>query len=1253
MLVIWACLSCLVTFFTGSYGCDFAQQRRHLEQEPQDGLTVAASNETAAGIAQNETEGMDGDGQDTTQPPSTMCAVVDPSSSFSALLGVQVDLKMLAYQARGTVKVRNQCQFSVQRLELVAPTAGSSATSTDLIELKWYAARSLTVDDVRNKTLLVADGRTWNATVDFIGDFTYDFTTIMEEEDTDYHKTLQDVGAILLTVSMAGGQQDEMLVASALIQKLIPGPAADLLAPQPTILENCWTVGEDVRIRWTVDYENQYIDWGLEYVSLDPANTWMAIGPAFPGSENRLMGGSDVVIGGFRQEDTDTDEPFVDDFFIGGYEVCTLLPDGSLDGVCRDSLWTGNEEDNNVELLYAHALEGVAFLRVRRPLQGTTPRFDHAITPGIAQNLLWARGPLSPVQGIADIQFHGYRYGELKNINIKETIWNCAPLKGINFDGDAVVEPADFDSSSDAFAEKFEQSVMLPGNHMEIFWTLFPDSDQIYLGARANAPSSSKWISIAVGESMTDSWAWVASFAGEEPNLLTYRLSGLDASTVRMTSEQNEIAMMKPGTSFVQREEGRLSFETMAQWPLPGMMPGMTGAPIIYAVGPSWDSDQVAPKREDEHFIRSAAPTTIDFATGASRVGDKPQNTMFLLHGIFMWLAWLVLAPMTSIASRYFRDDPCVPAGSSPSWIQLHKYGASTVLALSVIGMILSIVATTESRLGHFLSVHGRIGMALVAMIVIQNFFGLLRPDPDNPPVPLSFSVKAFTKRRLWACSHRLFAISMLSMGIAAVITGLQRLESFDSRTRHSVALSLIWIAMVVLLLVLYEFRKYKIVKTANRQESKAEALKQSDDHEEEALEPEPEVSLPVPSKWISSRLWVYGLPAAVGAGALVAFAVIAFSGSLSSEMKITVAGIADQAQPTLDSVSPSRPEVEAPEGCSAYPASHLGDGWCDDFEPFNTAPCGWDAGDCCNKTTSGIYNCKDPLSPIFGTSSPRGWWGGVIPRNPRYTAERDESLESLVTTYNNYYEFGTSKTISDEADKHADFLKATGWFIDISGLVENPMTLNVESFIRQIQLEERMYRHRCVEAWSITSPWIGFPLTKLLDIVRPLPEAGIVRFVSWENSEHSITQTPSSTFPWPYTEALTMAEARNELTMLTVGNFQKPLTPSQGAPIRLTVPWKFGYKSIKSIEQMSFLTDGGPGSESRRTFWSEIIDTEYGFWSNINPEVPHRRWSQATDRHYVSGFPGQRLDTVRMNGYQENVDYLYEDVLDDPKIYF
>ena len=1203
---------------------------------------------------------------------------------------------MHSRQARGLISIRSNCAFDVTRLE-VALAVGDGGS----IALDWYAALSLEASDVANRTLL-GPGGTLGAS-DLQGS---NASMVMLSDGMD----LSSVGAILLCERTASG--DSVVLASALIQKLVPGPAADLLLPQPTYFDNCLGLGRGVRVRWSIvegdtdesdgSNSSSFLDIGLEYVvpGDDAENTWMAFGPASPGVQDRLMGGSDVAIGGFRTND-DAEEaeedamPFGHDYYIGGYEVCTervLEGVTTLDGVCRDTVWAGGTQsdqknEDNVKLVHAQILEGVAFVRLRRPLlAATSSEWDHDILPGSPQHFVWARGPLDPSQGMAEVQFHGYQFGQLKDIDVGEITWSCPPLEGVELESDNTLTESDgsvsFAEGDDPFAEQFDHRTVLQGDVVEVFWTLMPETSSIHIGARAMLRSSSKWMSIAVGDSMTDSWAWVATLddSGDSegvPQLLAYRMSGLDASSVKVASTEEQNAMMTgPHNVSKSNEFGHLSFDVVAQWPLPGMDQGATSAPLIWAVGPSWRSgpDHTSPRREDEHSARSKASTTIDFATGAARLGKAPSNSMLLAHGAMMWIAWLIAAPLTCAASRFVRNDPCVPDGTSPNWIQLHKAGAATAMLFSLIGLILGVVAVSQTGLAHILSSHAKMGVALVAMIVTQNFFGALRPPADDPPPPPGFHLGAFTKRNIWSWSHRIFAITMLTVAVAAVITGSSRLEAFDTRARYGVTLSIVWIIIVAVYLFIHEVRKARIASAA--QSTSATGQDKLNDEEEDMLNTEDSPMMePTKSPWISTYWVVYVLPFMLGIVVLVILTAVTFTGSKTSEVQMTEASaIADStaSSSVVDDVISLEPTAEPTEGplvapedsmtdfvpsevssvgddCTAVPFTHVGDGWCDDFEPFNTAVCGWDGGDCCD-TGAAIYNCKDPASPKFGLASPVGWPNPLsVPRNPRYTVTRDESLESFVTTYNNYYEFGLSKDISDEAMSHADFLAPDSWYIDVSGLVENPMTLDVTSLIEQMQLEERLYRHRCVEAWSITAPWIGFPLAKLLDIVRPQAEAEIVQFVSWKDLTVSKTQS-SSNYPWPYTEALTIEEARNELTMLTVGAFGKPLTPQQGAPLRLTVPWKYGFKSIKSIEKITFLADDS--AASRRTFWNEANAAEYGFYANVNPLFPHRRWSQATERHYVEGFPGNRLDTTRMNGYQKQVDYLYED-LEDKAIYY
>ena len=249
---------------------------------------------------------------------------------------------------------------------------------------------------------------------------------------------------------------------------------------------------------------------------------------------------------------------------------------------------------------------------------------------------------------------------------------------------------------------------------------------------------------------------------------------------------------------------------------------------------------------------------------------------------------------------------------------------------------------------------------------------------------------------------------------------------------------------------------------------------------------------------------------------------------------------------------------------------------------------------------------------------------------NANFTVERQMTDEVVAATYNNYYEFTTSKsTVWKKVEK----FKTRPWEIEISGLVEKPMTVDVDDLIKQMPLEERIYRFRCVEAWAMVVPWIGFPMKALLEKVQPTTEAQYVRMLTFLDADMA-PQQRDPYLPWPYFEGLTLAEAMNDLTLLTVGIYGHILPPQHGAPIRLIVPWKYGFKSIKSIVSIE-LTDQQP-----RTFWNTLAPREYGFEANVNPNVPHPRWSQASERMIGTG---ERLPTLIYNGYGDAVAHLYE----------
>ena len=259
---------------------------------------------------------------------------------------------------------------------------------------------------------------------------------------------------------------------------------------------------------------------------------------------------------------------------------------------------------------------------------------------------------------------------------------------------------------------------------------------------------------------------------------------------------------------------------------------------------------------------------------------------------------------------------------------------------------------------------------------------------------------------------------------------------------------------------------------------------------------------------------------------------------------------------PTTPKWSYTCPARKDGAGCSAFPTSFVGDGWCDAQCPFNTAECLFDGGDCCNPK-SDFMDCRDPSSPYYGRVSAKGV-RSPAPRNPRYhipEVERPPSTRELVTTYNNFYEIAFHKGLAAAAKKVDYFFMDQQWQIQIAGLVDNPMTISIMDLISHMHLEERYYRHRCVEAWSIAVPWLGFPLAKLLDFVGVQKGAKYVKFTSFMNPKVTPNQLKKTgTYKWPYQEAITIDEAMNEMAFLTVGLYQKEITASNGAPIRLCV---------------------------------------------------------------------------------------------------
>ncbi len=253
----------------------------------------------------------------------------------------------------------------------------------------------------------------------------------------------------------------------------------------------------------------------------------------------------------------------------------------------------------------------------------------------------------------------------------------------------------------------------------------------------------------------------------------------------------------------------------------------------------------------------------------------------------------------------------------------------------------------------------------------------------------------------------------------------------------------------------------------------------------------------------------------------------------------------------------------------------------------------------------------------------------------PFASAATDELGDPLneyrdITEYNNFYEFTTDK--QEVVNKAKDF-QPYPWQIEVGGLVDNPKTYSLEDILTQFAQEERIYRLRCVEAWSMVIPWVGFPISALLEDVQPQDGAKYVRMETVVRPD----QMPGQKRPilnWPYVEGLRLDEAMNPLAIFATGMYGKPLTASNGAPFRLIVPWKYGFKSVKSIVKIDLV------EEEPYNTWQEYAPNEYGFYANVNPNVDHPRWTQASERRI--GETGRR-DTLMFNGYEDEVAYLYE----------
>jgi len=285
--------------------------------------------------------------------------------------------------------------------------------------------------------------------------------------------------------------------------------------------------------------------------------------------------------------------------------------------------------------------------------------------------------------------------------------------------------------------------------------------------------------------------------------------------------------------------------------------------------------------------------------------------------------------------------------------------------------------------------------------------------------------------------------------------------------------------------------------------------------------------------------------------------------------------------------------------------------------------------------TDRGLYLSRRQL--IAGAAAagllPSALLAAPLPNLGKSQFDTDEKPNSLkdITTYNNFYEFGLDK--EDPSKNAPGRLKPSPWTVTVNGECNKPGTVDIDHFIKEQHFEERIYRHRCVEAWSMVIPWVGVPLGDFLKKFEPNSRAKYVAFTTLNDTSQMPGIRMLSSFSWPYREGLRIDEAMHPLALLAVGIYGETLQPQNGAPIRLVVPWKYGFKSIKSIVAISF-TETQP-----KTLWNQAAANEYGFYSNVNPTVDHPRWSQAKE-HRIGEFG--RRPTLMFNGYADQVASLY-----------
>lgn len=1239
----------------------------------------------------------------------------------SELSGTRGGLSMAARQLRGYVTVVDACSFGLTGMEVEPGAdavwwAASGSTPEELEEGWLAAAADVVLDLSAGLPLADEDGSGFfdpdpsdfgdpDSFANVPAGVAYVELAAGVEWGTISTLALRELGNATDGVA-EDASRDEVLLDRArngrtlgfvVLQKIRPG-AEQVLVDYPTLFDNCLQLSEDLRVRWSivpaVGDAPSTIELGLEAPLR--RGQYMGFGPATPGATNRRMGGADAAVMGYKL--SAEDEPFLLDVKMTSYATCNYgAAQSELAGVCEDSSLAGGAEGvDNLDLVYAHRQSGITFVRWSRALDTGDAVYDYPLTPGTPQDFVWAVGSSSPSSGggVGDVapwkgpalNYHGPNpetdAHEVEGVDVGATGYRTCgvpkPAPTQEQIADSVVRV-----DSDGFDGRFDKSTMLSGGSAQLFWTVDEGRGEIRLGARFLNPAN--WVSIAFGERMIGSHAYVGYFNQEQGVLRvdTYDMTDITADGVRPISAPLSVA------NAVLRNDGGMSLEVWRPLDMsdgrPPLDPG-SDQPIVWAYGDTWEYEPVA---ANEHVDRSARPTIINLKTGSASEGGA--DARLLIHSWLMGVSWGVLIPGAVLAARFLRNNGAklvilqelVTRGAG-TWFKIHSNLVMTASVATLIGGILSLWEAEEHGSRHLQSTHADIGVATLVLLVAQFVIAQIRP-PGAPPKPL--------KRVVWEYTHRILAAAAGGSAIACLVTGVIELERHGAGdTDRQLIVVLVWLGFVVLSFVTLECASRRVakaeplVKADSAQSSNgAQSLELSNIHSEEdagaadGADAEPgatEDSSTETGQLSSSQGTALpsaksGMPQLCGSTLLLLAAGLAvvmlplilwaygiIGGSTGIAAPMPVGGSDGEGSVALrPNVPISGPrdgwyarivEDNTNGACRAFPVAHVGDGWCDDFAPFNTAACSWDGGDCCN-VTAPLFDCKDPDSSHYGEAAPKGasW---PVPRNPRYKVpNRPITGQSFHGSYTNYYEFSGGKRDNEVriAEGQPEYFDPDTWEITIGGLVAEEITITAQELIDLFGIEERVYRHRCVEAWSVVVPWAGFPMAKLIEWVKPDAEAQYVQFTTWDNAD---VRTGAARWPWPYVEGLTLEEAAGEMAFFGVGAYQDDLFAVNGGPIRAVLPYKYGFKSAKAIRRIDFVVDRPV------TFW-DGVSVEYGFFANVNPSRPHRRWSQARETAFSTDAGGntvsERIDTLLYNGYEARVSYLYEELADEEDVFF